>query len=143
METTMSDGGQHEFNENENEIIRDLANAMRWVRVPFMLLGILYGLSAAANFFIAFKNPTAIIPAICIGLACILFITLGNWTEKAAASFLKVTETEGKDVSHLMDALSNLRSKYRLLAFIVKIYVGLLLVAFIALVAMLLRASFS
>jgi hypothetical protein len=54
-----------------------------------------------------------------------VYICLGAWTRKAGDSFHTVTATEGADIPHLMDGLSNLRKIYTVIYAI--IVIGLIL----------------
>jgi len=141
VEDRVETSPQYEFDAHQNEVIRQLSRSMRWVAIPFLFLGIMYGIVFALSIVRVFADPRGILAVLFIGLAMLFFLALGRWTRKAAASFERVTETAGQDVSHLMEALDNLRKTYSLLILIVKIYVGLLLLMLIfAAIAMLLPA---
>ncbi len=47
-------------------------------------------------------------PIISGSLTCVV----GLWTQRASVSFRKVVDTQGKDISHLMMALDDLRKLY-------------------------------
>jgi len=49
-------------------------------------------------------------PIISGALACVV----GLWTQRASMSFKSVVQTEGQDITHLMDALDDLRKLYSL-----------------------------
>lgn len=45
----------------------------------------------------------------------LLFVAVGIWTHRGGREFRSVAETQGRDISHLMRALSNLLRFYTLL----------------------------
>jgi hypothetical protein len=51
-------------------------------------------------------------PLVVIG-AGFLIAAIGAWTRRAGVEFQLVAETSGKDISHVMGALDNLRKLYR------------------------------
>lgn len=124
----------YEFDSQQNQVIGALASAMRWVAVPLIVLGVLYAIPAILCVVHAFRNPVSILGAVYVGLVALIALSLAQWTRRAASSFDKVVSTGGQDIGHLMDALDNLRKKYSLLSFFVKLYVAVLLVALIAVV---------
>ena len=132
---------QHEFDSRENKVISDLANAMSWVAVPLLILGVLYIVVTAFCLIQAFQHPGSILAALYVGLIAVLFLALGRWTKQSAVSFHQIVSTSGQDISHLMQALENLRKKYSLLSVIVKIYVAIIVISLIvSLVTMVLGA---
>jgi hypothetical protein len=122
---------QHEFNTQQDRTIRELANEMRWIAFPLMAVGVLYVVATASLAVQAFSKPELIVSAIYVFLAALFFLTLGGWTSRAADSFQRITTSSGRDISHLMEALDNLRKKYSLLSLLVKIYVAILVVSLI------------
>lgn len=50
--------------------------------------------------------------AIFTGVAGLIFFLQGVWTRSAGSSFRKIVRTEGRDISHLMNAVGSLRSMY-------------------------------
>ena len=61
-----------------------------------------------------------------------LFVFMGLWNYKGADSFQMIVQTEGSDVSHLMNALEDLRKIYNLqywLMIVVLVLVALAIVA--------------
>jgi hypothetical protein len=53
--------------------------------------------------------------AICAGINGLLYLLMGVWTRSSAASFQQVVDTTGRDIRHLMDALSELNKMYSLI----------------------------
>jgi hypothetical protein len=56
----------------------------------------------------------------------LIFLLTGVWTRTAGASFKKIVDTQGSDISHLMNALSSLHRMYSLIFTL--IVIGLLAV---------------
>lgn len=46
------------------------------------------------------------------GVTGLIFTLQGGWSRSAAASFQKIADTKGSDITHLMRALGSLRSMY-------------------------------
>ena len=120
---------QYEFTSRQNTVIGSLSRDMVWVGVPLQVVGILYAIALIVAVVKAFRDPNLFVEAALIGLAMLFYLALGVWTSRAARSFKRIVTTHGQDVTHLMDALDNLRKLYALLSFIVKIYVLLVVVA--------------
>jgi hypothetical protein len=123
---------QYEFNSQQNQVIGDLANSMLWVAVPFMALGILYIIATVLLLIQMLRDPAIGLVAVYVGLVALLLLVLGRWTRQAAGEFQQVVATTGRDISHLMNALDNLRKFYSLLSVFVKIYVIFVVIALIA-----------
>lgn len=129
---------QYEFNDEQNREFSSLADAMKVTAGLMQLAGlafvVLASLSAAS---VAKAGATVGMygPAIGLGAAALLCLSVGFWTGGAATSFRKVAETKNEDVWHLMNAVGSLRSMYGLmrtiiLGALVLAFVGLGLVAF-------------
>jgi hypothetical protein len=117
---------QYEFDAAQNEVINNLAMAILWVRFPLLIAAVLQGLIAVGLAFRIPKDGAHIIGAFGHGIGAVVFFLLANWLIKAAAAFARVTNTSGRDISHLMTGLKNLGSWFDLLAFFVKVYLILL-----------------
>jgi hypothetical protein len=50
--------------------------------------------------------------AIFTGVTGLIFLLQGVWTRSSAASFQKIVDTRGNDISHLMDAVGSLQAMY-------------------------------
>jgi small-conductance mechanosensitive channel len=120
------DRPQYEFDAAQNEVINSLAMAILWVRLPLLLAAVLQGLIAVGLAFRIPKDGAHVIGALGYGLAAVVCFLLANWLIKAAAAFARVTNTTGRDITHLMTGLKNLGSWFDLLAFFVKLYLILL-----------------
>lgn len=57
--------------------------------------------------------------AIYVGVTGIFFLLLGVWTRSAGGSFQKIVDTQGSDITNLMNALSSLKSMYALIYLLV------------------------
>src|SRR5262249_9025893 len=132
----------YEFTARQNAVIGPLANDMDWVALPLMLVGILYGVGLVVAVIGAFSHPPLLFQAALVGFAMLFFLALGTWTSRSARSFKQIVTTQGQDVSHLMDALENLRKMYGLLSLVVKIYVAVAVVTVIAALIALLAKAF-
>jgi hypothetical protein len=141
-ESTAGLPAQYEFDSQQDRILAGLSQDMRWVAVPLMFVGVMYGIACAAGIVRAFSHPEALLGAIFIGLAMLFYLALGTWTQRAAVSFYQITRTQGRDVTHLMGALENLRKMYALLSLIVKIYVAVVLITLVAAVIMMIAGAF-
>jgi hypothetical protein len=120
---------QYEFTSRQNAVIGPLARDMVWVAVPLQLVGVLYGIGLVVAVVKAVRDPHLFLEAALIGLGMLFYLALGIWTSRAARSFQHIVSTQGQDVTHLMDALDNLRKLYGLLSILVKVYVAIVLVA--------------
>ena len=106
---------QHEFTDEENRTISDLAASMSVVATLLQLLGLVFGLFAGLQFAAAQQLGHGIGSAIGLGVAALLFLAVGFWTSSAARSFRRIVESRNEDVWHLMNALGKLQSMYSLL----------------------------
>jgi len=120
------DRAQYEFDAAQNEVINNLALAILWVRFPLLIAAVLQGLIAIGLVFRLPRDGAHIVGVFGYGLASLVCFLLANWLIKAAAAFARVTNTSGRDISHLMTGLKNLGSWFDLLAFFVKMYLILL-----------------
>jgi len=102
-------GEQYEFSGRQNVPIRDLASKMRFVGVCLVVLGVL---SCALVLIQGLYGIQGLIWGA-------INIATGLWTQRAARAFQEIVETEGSDISHLMEALRNLRTLYRLQFFLI------------------------
>jgi hypothetical protein len=138
----MSTQAQYEFTDQQNRVIDQLARNMRVVAVFLTVIGVLYIVAFAAAVIHAFAAPVAIGQAALFGIATLLYLAIGKWTNAAALAFDGVVRTTGSDISHLMAALDNLRKLYVLMGTIIKVYVALIVIGLIILVVMLATTAF-
>ncbi len=123
---------EYEFDSAQNQIIVGLAREIRWVAAPIVILGVLYLIATVALVFANVRTPGIVQGGILTGLVALLLLVFADWMRRAAGSFEMVGKTKGKDVQHLMDALTNLRKTFGFLSFFVKVYVALILLVMIA-----------
>lgn len=95
---------QFEFTSAQEKLIRDLARKMRFVGLAFLVIGI-------ATPIVEF----AAVRSVRLDLAFLVYILIGIWTFSAGNAFMKVVETHGRDITHVMDALGALKSMYGLI----------------------------
>ncbi|MDG3005250.1 hypothetical protein [Paludisphaera mucosa] len=109
---------EYEFNEAEDRIILDLGSKMSFVGLFMVGIGLCFAVSAVQRWsrFQEFE----------VGLLFLtmLFMVFGVWTHRAGRDFGRVAESRGRDVAHLMSALSSLLNCYRLIYLI--FFVGLI-----------------
>jgi hypothetical protein len=95
----------YEFNNTQNQLIRELAEKMRFVSYFLIGLGILVAIFGLV--LIARGGLANIIQGI-------VQIIIGFWTNKAASAFKQIVATQGNDIENLMGALGELRKLYTL-----------------------------
>jgi len=117
---------QYEFNEAQNQVINELADAITWVRLPLLIAGLLQAMIALGLAFRISRDGAHVVAVMGHGLASVICFMLASWLLRAASSFTKVTTTTGRDISHMMTALKSLGAWFDLLAFFVKLYLALL-----------------
>jgi hypothetical protein len=145
MVTDSGKASQFEFSAEHN---RHFQSAGYWMGIMGRLW-ILFGAVAcllaiargAIDVQIGLGSPAAIgmeiAPVLIFG---ILTIICGIWTATAAAAFRQVDKSTGRDVDHVMLAIGNLATMYRLQALLIGIAAGLFLAALaVSVVAMLSR----
>lgn len=133
----MSEQPQYEFTPEQNKVIDDLSSGMRVVGFVSMLAGVLYLVGFIGALIHAIRFPDGAAQVVLLGLAMLFFLSQAKWTDNAAREFGKVTSTTGQDISHLMQALDNLRKLYSMIATIIKVYLLFVLIGVIAMLVML------
>lgn len=127
---------QTEFDAQQNRLLGELAANMQWVAMPLILIGIMYAVVAVSGIVEAFRKPEILVTVLFLALAMLFYLALGIWTQRAADAFRKVATTTGSDITHLMEALENLRKKYSLLSLLVKIYVVFAIIGLVIILVM-------
>lgn len=94
--------GQLEFGGSDNDVVASLAARMYFVGCFTLTTGILVIVMGARLF-----DVRSI-------LSGTLYAIIGLWTHRASTAFDKIARSHGKDVSHLMFALRDLRNLYSL-----------------------------
>ncbi len=107
-----STGREYEFSDADNAVFRGLSGAMRVVAVGNAALAAVLLLSAAGGMWLSGRAGMAsgVAESIAAGLAAVNFI----WLRGAAAEVYAIADTRGSDVTHLMHAMSALRSMFTL-----------------------------
>ena len=92
----------------------------RWRFVGFFAL--LVGSLGVARMIVAWVKGVALVDA-----SSLVLLFLGFWTLGAARAFQDVSNTQGRDISHIMQALGELRGMYSLLYWL--LIIGIFLAA--------------
>lgn len=95
----------YEFNNIQNQLIRELSEKMRFV--GYFLIGLGVFVTIFGLVLIARGGLGNIIQGI-------VQIIIGFWTTKAASAFKQIVATQGNDIENLMGALAELRKLYTL-----------------------------
>ena len=104
-----SDGStQYEFSFADNAMLARLGSKMSFVGLFMLGIGLFFFISEIVRWVQSHNLEVGLL------FLALLFIVVGIWTHRAGREFLKVAETQGKDVSHLMGALANLLKLYTL-----------------------------
>jgi hypothetical protein len=119
---------QYEFTEPQNKVIDDLANSIAWVAGLTVVVAVVDVLISIAHLVRIGNNVRELVPAGVALIGAIFFYLLARWLGGAANSFDRVTHTRGFDITHLMNALQNLRKTFGLLAALIQIYLAVLTV---------------
>jgi hypothetical protein len=138
----MSSSPQYEFSQEQNALIGSLATKMRFVGLFFAILGALNVLVAILVVVAIYRDrvPKSWVDklpaeakakveeqkdqlpannhlwgiALNVGVVGLFYLLMGVWTRSAGGSFAQIVTTQGRDISHLMNALSSLHSMYAL-----------------------------
>ena len=98
-----------EFTPIQDDVIRSLSKRMYFVGTIYVI----------ASIIVALAGLVALMFSPMIGafyfLLLIPELLVGIWTIHAAHSFRKIVDTQGRDIPHLMMALSSLRKLYTLM----------------------------
>ncbi|MFB2937687.1 DUF5362 family protein [Aerosakkonemataceae cyanobacterium BLCC-F154] len=95
---------EYEFSGSQNELIKNLADKMRFVAYFLIAAGVL---SVIGGIFNLRTGLGAIINGV-------VYILIGVWTNSASSAFRRIVETSGSDIENLMGALGELRKLYTL-----------------------------
>ncbi len=112
---------QYEFTPQDDALFDDLAAKMNFVGYVMLViacvgLGLMIYRMVATRFAI-----------VTLDINDFLLLFIAGWTLYAASAFRQVATTRGRDISHVLDALSALRSLYTLLYWILLLTIILLL----------------
>ena len=119
----------YEFTPMQNPTIRTLAQRMRVIGIVYIIFAVFVGIGA---FVVLLQS----LPSALVGfLEVALFAFLGLWTYRGAASFQLIVDTKGSDISHLMNALDELRKIYSLQTWLMVAVLALMAIGIIVGVA--------
>jgi hypothetical protein len=100
---------QFEFSQSENTVVGNLGSKMSFVGLFMLGIGLFFFSSGVVRWAQRHDLDVSLL------FLSLLFIVVGIWTHRAGREFRSVAETQGRDISHLMTALSNLLKLYTLL----------------------------
>jgi hypothetical protein len=104
-EELMQQRAEYEFTTEQSETISTLSSRMRWVGIFLIAIGVIAGVAGLMSLAEAGIAVVSIIQAV-------IYALIGIWTIRAATSFALIPETQGRDVTNLMNALGSLRTLY-------------------------------
>lgn len=104
---------QYEFTEPQNEVMKDLEWKLGLTGVIIILAAIGFGIHLARE-MIHGTFPYG--PWVGVGawIVVLLVFAHGGWLLNASSAFEKIYKTQGRDIDHLMDALTNLNKLFTL-----------------------------
>ena len=114
-----SPSGQYEFNDEQNRTLGALAAAMSVAATLMKVLGFAFLVFFGLVLYQAIQVRSGYGPAVGLGSAALLCLSIGLWTSGAAHSFRRIVESKNRDLWHLMNALSSLHNMYALLRTII------------------------
>lgn len=121
-QTAENQTGEYEFNQQQNEIIKALSVKMLFVGI-FLIVVSLFNLVPAVLAIVGGNMNQQVLSKLITG---VFYIIIGWWTINASSSFKLVVETEGSDITNLMNALGELKKLYTLQFWIVVIAIILI-----------------
>jgi hypothetical protein len=122
----------YEFNDEQNRVISSLGARMVAVGGVQLLLGLVL-LALAAMLLLAWQNghpvaPSGIAgwwPGATVGVFALLPILVGGRVRSAGGSFTRITQSQSRDMWHLMNALGALDSAFGLARSLILFVVGI------------------
>ena len=120
-------GGPYEFTEPQNATIASLVRYMRLAGIALLLFGLLQ----AASGLISTRHGWSLLVQAAVSLV------LGALLMTIAARFRRIVDSRGRDIGHLMEALSGLRLMYALQVWTVA--AGIALIALVLALALIKR----
>ena len=98
---------EFEFTAAQNQTIQVLSNRMKWVGGFQVVSGIVLGIAAITAFARGQEGFALIFTAV-------LLVVMGLYTYSASRGFSKIVQTIGADITHLMEAVTSLKSLYNI-----------------------------
>lgn len=122
---------EFEFTAAQNQTIQLLSNRMKWVGGFEVVSGIVLGIAAITAFARGREG-------FALTLTAVLLVVTGLYTYSASRGFSKIVQTIGADITHLMEAVTSLKSLYNIqfwliIAYLIIIGIVLLITLFGAL----------
>ncbi len=96
---------EYEFSSSQNELIKNLADKMRFVAYFLIAVGVLGALGGLLSLRAGGAGNI---------ISGVVYILIGVWTNNASSAFRRIVETSGSDIENLMGALGELRKLYTL-----------------------------
>jgi hypothetical protein len=127
----MNASGEHEFDPQQTEIIGKLGATMRFIGGVTTALGILEVIGLVLAIVEAIQGTNSWGEVIAVGMAAVFLLTMGSLTLGAGGSFKNIATTTGRDISHLMQALDNLRQMYSILSVLVMLWIVVAVIAMV------------
>jgi hypothetical protein len=118
---------EFEFTTAQNQIIQVLANRMKWVGGFQVVSGIVLGIAAITAFARGQEGAALLFTAV-------LLLVIGFYTYNASRGFSKIVGTVGADITHLMEAVTSLKSLYNVQFWLIIVYlviIGLVMLVMI------------
>ncbi len=113
---------RYEFDQSQNQLVRDLAQKMRFVSYFLIALGVLLIVGGIFNL------RRGEIGSIISGVVQVI---IGFWTNRAATAFQRIVDTQGSDIENLMGALGELRKLYTLQYWLILIAIIFIIIAIV------------
>lgn len=129
---------QHEFSADDNATFDRLVLRMRGVGFWLELYGFL--LIGWFVFRVIPRNGVMTIEPFNL-VTGLVFLFLGHWTRRGGRAFKTITQTQGNDLTHLMNAIRELSKLYGLIDRLILLGVVLLIVTFALTVMFLLKGG--
>ena len=92
----------HEFTKQQNEVIRSLSQRMRLVSILFMLIGVGLIVSLVPNM----GSESRLVVLVVSAFFAVLNIIKGYVFFRPTDNLTRITTSEGKDISELMEAFA-------------------------------------
>ena len=125
VEMTRRNSEQYEFTHEQEQIVSQLSNSLRWLAAPMISLGALILIYLLMHAIMVIREgfgenlQLVVLPLFLLGLS-ILFFTIGNWCSRAGRAFHEIVRTQGDDVHQLICGLIHLNQVFRIISIFVK-----------------------
>jgi hypothetical protein len=108
--TQQSTADEYEFTKEQNDVVRDLANTVSITGLVLMALGIVALVYAGVFITGNRTDPTPLV----LAAFCAPMVIAGFWLRSTAEPLLKIVDTQGRDITNLVDALKEFRRVFAL-----------------------------